>query len=201
MTSQLLVLPIFVNPSLSLFHSSLPSLRLTGSVCVCVWDPLGTFAVTQTGVMNSGVKSAYLANITTPFTQKFKNVTFSLKPWDTETDTLCWRTCAHKHTQSCTCTHHIVSSAINPFRLVIGEVCVQGPCPLYWSHWTWGGLLCKGLSSERRHEGNERSAGAGNRLAEDRVGQGETTTETGWAVEVQDTEKRQQPEPIQFYCV
>lgn len=171
-------------------------------MCTCV-RPTGTFCCDIDWGHEFWGKSAYLAKITTPFTQKFKNVTFSLKPWDTETDTLCWWTCAHtyKHTQTCTCTHHIVSSDINPFRLVIGEVCVQGACPLYWSHWTWGGLLCKGLSSERRHEGNERSAGAGNRLAEDTVGQGETTTETGWAVEVQDTEKRQQPEPIQFYCV
>lgn len=54
------------------------------------------------------------------------------------------------------------------------------------------------------YEGNERSMGAGNRLAEDTVGQGKATTETEWAAEVQDnmnTEKWQQPEPIQFYCV
>lgn len=45
---------------------------------------------------------------------------------------------------------------------------------------------------------------AGNRLAEDTLGQGETTTETEWVGKVQEnmnTEKWQQPEPIQFYCV
>lgn len=54
------------------------------------------------------------------------------------------------------------------------------------------------------YEGNERSMGAGNRLTEDTLGQGEATTETEWAAEVQDnmnTKKWQQPEPIQVYCV
>lgn len=54
------------------------------------------------------------------------------------------------------------------------------------------------------YEENERSMRAGNRLAEDTLGQGETTTETEWVGKVQEnmnTEKWQQPEPIQFYCV
>lgn len=54
------------------------------------------------------------------------------------------------------------------------------------------------------YEENERSIGAGNRLAEDTQGQGKATTETEWVGKVQEkmnTEKRQQPGPIQFYCV
>lgn len=55
-----------------------------------------------------------------------------------------------------------------------------------------------------KHEKNERSMGAGKRLAEDTVGQGKATTESEWAAEVQDNMNRdnwQQPEPIQLYCV
>lgn len=54
------------------------------------------------------------------------------------------------------------------------------------------------------YEGNERSMGARNRLAEDTLGQGEATTETEWVAEVHEnmnSEKWQQPEQIQFYCV
>lgn len=58
---------------------------------------------------------------------------------------------AYKHAQTRTWVHHWGSSAFNPWRLVSGGVRVRGPCPLYWSDWTWGGLPHKGLSSERRH--------------------------------------------------
>lgn len=54
------------------------------------------------------------------------------------------------------------------------------------------------------YEENERSMGAGNRLADDTLGQGKATTESEWVAVVQEnmnTEKWQQPEPIQFYCV
>lgn len=54
------------------------------------------------------------------------------------------------------------------------------------------------------YEGNERSMGAGKRLAEDTLGQSKATTKSEWAAGVQgnmNTEKRQQPEPVHFYCV
>lgn len=54
------------------------------------------------------------------------------------------------------------------------------------------------------YEGNERSMVAGNRLAENTLGYADETTETEWVAGVQEnvnTEKWQQPKPIEFYCV
>lgn len=89
--------------------------------------------------------------IAPPIIHKFSKVMFFCKHFCTDTCGVNTQGHTYKHAQTRTCVYHWGSSAFNPSRLVSGGVRVQGPCPLYWSHWTWGELPHKGLSSERRH--------------------------------------------------
>lgn len=124
-------------------------------VSVCLCDLQRPSAVTQTGVMNSALTYPSCKDYHTNYSQVWEcDVLFQALSLN--------RTCGvnvqgHEHTHTCqhawtrTCIHRWGSSAFNPSPLVSGGDPVQGPCPLYWSDWTWGGLPHNGLSSERRH--------------------------------------------------
>lgn len=127
-------------------------------MCVCVhvfmW-PAETLCCDTSWGHELWAYSTHPPKITTPIIHKFENVMFFFKHSGTDT----WgvntqgheHTHAYQHARTRTCIHCWGSSAFNPSRLVSGGVPVQGPCPLYWSDWTWGGLPHNSLSSERRH--------------------------------------------------
>lgn len=121
---------------------------------MCLCDLQRPFAVTQTGVMNSVLMQPVLQRLPHQLFTSFRMwCSFTSTFVQTHVESTHKDTSIHtyKHAQTRTCVYHWGSSAFNPSRLVSGGNRVQGPCPLYWSHWTWGELPHKGLSSERRH--------------------------------------------------
>lgn len=128
MANQLLALPIFVNPPLSLFHSvpPCPLLQRNATECVClfvcvrmfVW-PAGTFAVTQTEVMNPGLTCLIPHRSPHNFVTSFR-MWCSLYGACVCTHTKAVDTQGHEHAQTRTCTRHTGSPAFNPSPLVSG---------------------------------------------------------------------------------
>lgn len=118
---------------------------MVASVCVRVFMwPAKTFCCDTNWGHELRAYPTHPAKITTPIIHKFENAMFFFKHLGTDTCDVNAQghghAHAHQHARTRTCIHRWGSSAFNPSRLVSGGVPVQGPCPLYWSDWTWGGL-------------------------------------------------------------